>query len=824
MKRINKVAILGAGTMGARIAAQFANARVPSFLLDIVPKDIPTNAGAAARNKIAAAGLDAAKKSKPAAFMETLLARLVTVGNFEDDLKKLADVDWIIEAVVENLEIKRTLLKKVEAIRKPGTIITTNTSGLPVGKIAEGFSDDFRRSWFGTHFFNPPRYMRLLELIPTPEANHALIDAVSHFCDVRLGKGVVLAKDTPNFIANRIGTFSVLNVMRLMHEMDLTIEEVDALTGQTVGWPKSATFRTIDLVGLDILGHVVANMTGKSGVEAGESPTALDERGDLKLPDFYKQMLDRKLLGDKNKGGFYKKLKSGEGKEDERFAIDWKTLEYHPRQKPKFAALDMAKNIEDTGARLRMLLGLDGNPQKGDKAGTFLWSALSDLWTYSANRVPEISDSIVEIDRAMRLGFNWELGPFELWDAVGVEATVDRVKKEGMPIATKVEQLIASGKKSWYLDDPKAASGRVYFDLGVNDYKQTEVPPGVWSVTVAKKSNGVVKKNSGASLVDLGDGVGCIEFHSKMNSLGADIINLIAQTLKPGGIGDAFDAFVITNDATNFSVGANLMLLLMSVQEEEWDEVDMIIRQFQGMTQAIKFSPKPVVVGAFGLCLGGGTEISLHAAARQPHAELYTGLVEVGVGLLPGGGGCKEMLLRAVDSATASRGKVSGEALAGSVEMMEAMKKAFETIATAKVAPSAHEARALGFLNDGDRITMNRERVLSDAKSRAIELVRAGYEPPVPRTDIPAPGENLLAALKMGVHLMRQGDYITDYEVKLGHKIAEVLCGGNVTPGTPVSEQYILDLEREGFKSLCGERKTQERIQYTLKTGKTLRN
>jgi 3-hydroxyacyl-CoA dehydrogenase len=824
MKRINKVAILGAGTMGARIAAQFANARVPSFLLDIVPKDIPTNAGAAARNKIAAAGLDAAKKSKPAAFMETLLARLVTVGNFEDDLKKLADVDWIIEAVVENLEIKRTLLKKVEAIRKPGTIITTNTSGLPVGKIAEGFSDDFRRSWFGTHFFNPPRYMRLLELIPTPEANHALIDAVSHFCDVRLGKGVVLAKDTPNFIANRIGTFSVLNVMRLMHEMDLTIEEVDALTGQTVGWPKSATFRTIDLVGLDILGHVVANMTGKSGVEAGESPTALDERGDLKLPDFYKQMLDRKLLGDKNKGGFYKKLKSGEGKEDERFAIDWKTLEYHPRQKPKFAALDMAKNIEDTGARLRMLLGLDGNPQKGDKAGTFLWSALSDLWTYSANRVPEISDSIVEIDRAMRLGFNWELGPFELWDAVGVEATVDRVKKEGMPIATKVEQLIASGKKSWYLDDPKAASGRVYFDLGVNDYKQTEVPPGVWSVTVAKKSNGVVKKNSGASLVDLGDGVGCIEFHSKMNSLGADIINLIAQTLKPGGIGDAFDAFVITNDATNFSVGANLMLLLMSVQEEEWDEVDMIIRQFQGMTQAIKFSPKPVVVGAFGLCLGGGTEISLHAAARQPHAELYTGLVEVGVGLLPGGGGCKEMLLRAVDSATASRGKVSGEALAGSVEMMEAMKKAFETIATAKVATSAHEARALGFLNDGDRITMNRERVLSDAKSRAIELVRAGYEPPVPRTDIPAPGENLLAALKMGVHLMRQGDYITDYEVKLGHKIAEVLCGGNVTPGTPVSEQYILDLEREGFKSLCGERKTQERIQYTLKTGKTLRN
>ena len=811
MKRINRVAILGAGTMGARIAAHFANAGVPSYLLDIVPPD----ADGAARNKIAASGLDAAKKSKPAAFMEPGLAKLVTVGNFEDDLKKLADVDWIIEAVVENLEIKRSLLRKVEAIRKPGTIITTNTSGLPVGKIAEGFSEDFRRAWFGTHFFNPPRYMRLLELIPAPEADKAAMDAVSHFCDVRLGKGVVIAKDTPNFIGNRIGTFSVLNVMRLMQEMGLSIEDVDALTGQAVGWPKSATFRTIDLVGLDILGHVVGNMTAN----------VHDERSDLKLPDFFSQMLQKKWLGDKTKGGFYKKSRGGDGKEDERLALDWKTLEYHPRQKPKFPALEMAKNIEDTGTRLRTLLGLDGSgPQKGDKAGAFLWAALSDLWTYSANRVPEISDSIVEIDRAMHLGFNWELGPFELWDAAGVETTVARMKEEGKPVAESVEKLLASGQKSWYQDDPKTSSGRKYWNIGPARMEPVQVPAGVWSVTVAKKSNGVVKKNSGASLVDLGDGVGCIEFHSKMNSLGADIIALITQSLKPGGPGDNFEAFVITNDAPNFSVGANLMLLLMSVQEEEWDEVDLAIRQFQGMTQAIKFSPKPVVSAPFGLCLGGGTEISLHAAARQPHAELYTGLVEVGVGLLPGGGGCKEMLLRAVDSAAATRGTASGEALAGSVEMMEAMKKAFELIATAKVATSAHEARSFGFLSDSDRITMNRERVLSDAKGRALELARAGYEPPLPRTDIPAPGESLLGALKMGVHLMRQGEFITDYEVKLGGKIAEVLCGGNVTPGTPVSEQYILDLEREGFKSLCGERKTQERIQYTLKTGKTLRN
>jgi 3-hydroxyacyl-CoA dehydrogenase len=813
MKRIHKVAVLGAGTMGARIAAHFANAGVPSYLLDIVPPD----ADGPARNKIAVAGLEAAKKSKPAAFFEAALARLVTVGNLEDDLKHLSEVDWIIEAVVENLEIKRALLKKVEAVRKPGTIVSTNTSGLPVAKIAEGFSDDFRKSWLGTHFFNPPRYMRLLEIIATPETDRAAIEAVTHFSDVNLGKGVVFAKDTPNFIANRIGTFSVLNVMRLMQEMDLSIEDVDALTGDAVGWPKSATFRTIDLVGLDILGHVVGNMEKSGGQENTPHPSP--------LPDFYKQMLERKWLGDKTKGGFYKRgvgrapSPANAGKEDDRLALDWKTLEYRPRQKAKFPALEMAKNIEDTGARLRMLLGLEGSPQRGDKAGAFLWSVLSDLWNYSANRVPEISDSIVEIDRAMRLGFNWKLGPFELWDAAGIEATVARMKKEGRAVAGNVEQLLAGGKKSWYLDDPKAASGRVYFDLRSAKYAPVEVPQGVWSVEVAKKSNGVVKKNSGASLIDLGDGVACIEFHSKMNSLGGDIVSLISQTLKPGGPGDGFDAFVITNDADNFSVGANVMLLLMSVQEEEWDEVDLAIRQFQGMTQAIKFSPKPVVVAPFGLCLGGGTEITLHAAARQPHAELYAGLVEVGVGLLPGGGGCKEMLLRAVDSAAAIR-PGRGE----SIELMEAMKKAFETIATGKVATSAHEARSLGFLHESDNITMNRERVLADAKARALELVRAGYEPPQPRTDIPAPGENVLAALRLGVHIMRQGEYISDHEVKIATKVAEVLCGGNVTPGTPVSEQYILDLEREAFKSLCGERKTQERIQYTLKTGKTLRN
>ena len=798
-KRIDKVAVLGAGTMGARISAHLANAGVPSYLFDIVPPD----ADGPARNRIAAAGKEAAVKSKPAAFFKPSLECLVTIGNFEDDLHKLAEVDWIIEAVIEDLDLKRELLRKVEAVRKPGTIITTNTSGLPVAKIAEGFSEDFRRSWFGTHFFNPPRYMRLLEVIPTPDSDPASMKVVADFADLHLGKSVVQAKDTPNFIANRIGTFSALNVMRIMQEMDLSIQEVDALTGTSVGWPKMATFRLADLVGLDVLGHVVRNAT----------TNIHDERGDLKLPAFFVEMLNRKLLGDKTKGGFYKKQKGPDG--EQRLAIDWKTLEYRPLQKAKFASVEMAKNVEDLPERLRMLIA----PSK-DKAGKFLWSVLSELWTYAANRVPEIADSVVEIDRAMKTGFNWEMGPFELWDAAGVAQTVERMKKEGKPVAANVEKLLASGKTTWYIDDPKTASGRKYFDLATSDYRAEEVPAGVWSVTVAKKANGVVKKNAGASLIDLGDGVGCIEFHSKMNALGGDIVSLITQTLKPGGAGENFDAFVITNDAGNFSVGANIMMLLMAVQEQEWDEVDLAIRQFQNMTQTIKFSHRPVVVAPFGMTLGGGTEITLHAHARQPHAELYAGLVEVGVGLLPGGGGCKEMTIRAIHKATHIRPQGRGE----SVELMEAMKQAFETVAMAKVSTSAMEARNLGFLSPGDNISMNRERVLSDAKERALELAHEGFRPLMMRTDIPAPGESILATLKMGVHIMRQGEFISDHEVKIAGKVAEVLCGGEVNPGTLVSEQYLLDLEREAFKSLCGEKKTQERIQYTLKTGKTLRN
>jgi 3-hydroxyacyl-CoA dehydrogenase len=803
-KRINKVAVLGAGTMGARIAAHMANAGIPCYLLDIVPPDAAQSSERSARNKIVAAGLDAAIKSKPAAFFEKGLERLITIGNFDDDLKLLADADWIIEAVAENLEIKRALLRKVEAVRKPGCIITTNTSGLPVHSIAEGFSDEFRRNWFGSHFFNPPRYMRLLEIIPTPEADPAAIEAVSRFGDVRLGKGIVTAKDTPNFIANRIGNFSGLNIFRVMQEMDLKVEEVDALTGSG-GWTKAPLFRTIDLVGLDVMVSVVKNF----------SKSVRDERSDLKLPEFLEKMIERKLLGDKTKSGFYKKSKGPKG-EEERLVIDWKTLDYHPAGKPKFAALEMARNMEDMGERLRAILG--GDPR--DRAVQFITTTLSEMWTYSANRIPEIADTVVEIDAAMRMGFNWEVGPFELWDLAGVEATVERMKKAGKPVSANVEKLLNAGAKSWYKDDSSVPSGKAYFDVRTGRYKPVEVAEGVWSVSVAKKSRGVVKKNAGASLIDLGDGVGCIEFHTKMNALGGDIVQMVSQTLKPGGIGDQFESFVITGDSANFSVGANLMMLMLAVREEEWDDVDLAIKQFQGMTQAIKFCSRPVVTASFGMTLGGGCEINLHSAARQPYAETYMGLVEVGVGLLPGGGGCKEMLLRALENARAVR----PDGRAESVEVVEGLKRAFEIVATAKVSTSAAEARGFGFLSEGDLVTMNRERLLSDAKERALELARAGYKAPVPRSDIPAPGESVLATLKLGLHIMRQADYISDHDKKVGTKVAEILCGGNVTPGTPVSEQYLLDLEREGFKSLCGEKKTQERIQYTLKTGKPLRN
>jgi 3-hydroxyacyl-CoA dehydrogenase len=803
---IRKVGVLGAGNMGSRIAAHVANAGLPVVLLDIVAPNASAD-NKKARNGIVTAALEGLKKSKPAAFFDPANARLIQIGNFEDHLDFLRDCDWIIEVVAENLEIKRALLAKVNQFRRADAIITTNTSGLPVSQIAEGMDSSFKKHWFGTHFFNPPRYMRLLEVIPTPETDPMAIAAVEQFVDLRLGKAVVTAKDTPNFIGNRIGTFAMMNAVRIMQAMDMSIEEVDALTGATLGWPKSGTFRLSDMVGIDVLAHVAKNFFER----------VKDERPDVAPPAFIAQMIEKKWLGDKTGQGFYKKVK-GQGGEEERLGLDWKTLEYRPSVRVKFPSLELAKNTDSVAERLRMVLA---NDPKKDRAAAFYWQVLPELWNYAAHRVPEISDDIVGIDEAMKNGFNWELGPFEMWDAAGVAATAEKMRAAGMTLAPSVEKLLQSGKSSWYENDAEAPSGRRFFDIASGNYEPLPAVDGVTSIQIIKKAHGVVKKNAGASLVDLGEGVGCIEFHSKMNAIGGDIVSFITQSLKPGSEALAqFDAFVITNDSDNFSVGANVMQLLLGIQEQDWDEIDMAIKAFQKMTQIIKFCPKPVVAAPFGMCLGGGCEISMHATARQPHAELYMGLVETGVGLVPGGGGCKEVALRAIDAAAALREGGRNE----SVELIEALRRGFENIAMAKVSTSAAEARTLGYLSSSDMISMNRERVLLDAKARARELADAGYSAPLPRTDIPAPGVNILATLKMGVRLMREGEFISDHDVKVANHVANVLCGGKVTPGTAVSEQYFLDLERQSFLSLCGEKKTAERIAHTLKTGKPLRN
>jgi 3-hydroxyacyl-CoA dehydrogenase len=792
---IRRVAVLGAGTMGARIAAHVANAGLPVLLLDIVP-----NAGD--RNSIAAKALEGLKAAKPAAFADSACAALVRIGNFEDDLARLKEYDWVIEAVAENLEIKRSLLAKVAEHLHPAAILTTNTSGLPVASIAERLPDDVRKRWLGTHFFNPPRYMRLFELIATPETDPEAVAAVSGFADLKLGKAVVAANDVPNFIANRIGTFAMLNTWRIMQQQGLSIEEIDLLTGSVVGWPKTGTFRLADMVGIDVLGSVAKNF----------AKNASDERSDVTLPAAIEQLIERKWLGDKTGKGFYKKERGADGK-DLRLVLDLNTFEYRPSARPSLPEIEMAKTNDSLPGRIRALLG--GNPAQ-DKAAKFYWQALPELWAYAANRIGEVAQTIVEIDRAMKAGFNWELGPFEMWDAAGFVNVTGKMREAGLAIPAAAEALLATGGASWYRN-----GGEEFFDARNGVYLSVHRKPELAPVAAFKRANGVFDGNAGVSLVDLGDGIGCFEFHSKMNSIGQDIVQFLMQKLDPSS--DAvknFDGFIITSDAQNFSAGANLMQLLLTIQDEEWDEIDYFVRAFQGMTQAIKFCPKPVVSAPFGLCLGGGTEISMHAALRQPHLELYTGLVEAGVGLVPAGGGCKEMVLRAVAAAGAVRADNRGD----SVEVYDALRQNFETIAMAKVSTSAFEARALRIVDDGDAVTMNRERLVTDAKAQALRLVRAGYTPPARRSDIPAPGQGVLATLQLGVFLMRQGEFISDHDVKVANHVAHILAGGNVTAGTPLTEDYLLDLEREAFLSLCGEKKTAERIGFTLKTGKPLRN
>ena len=805
-RRIEKAVVLGAGTMGARIAAHFANAGLPCILLDIIPPGLPEGTPPDARNKIVRAGLDAARKAKPAAFFAASLAERIAIGNFDDDLARCGEADWIIEVVAENLEIKRNLLARVAEFRKPGAIVTTNTSGLPVHLIAEGMSEEFQQHWAGTHFFNPPRYLRLVELIPGPKTSLEVIETLGEFCDRRLGKGVVVAKDTPNFIANRIGTFSMLNALRLMGTLGMTVEEVDACTGPVIGQPKSATFRTADIVGLDVLLHVVKNIY---------ETVPNDESRDMYLvPVLVEEMARRGWLGDKTGQGFYKRVK-GEG-EREILTLDVHTMEYRARQKARFASLESAKTIEDTTERLRALIGPVLEGQKGDKAQQFLWGLISETCLYAARRVPEISDHVADVDCAMRWGFAWELGPFELMDVIGVKAFASGVQREGRALPPVLEKLLSSGRQGFY-ESQKGTT--TVFDVANGATKKVGEPAGMLVLKSLKRAGREVERNSGASLIDLGDGVVCCEFHSKMNAIGADLIAMVHKGLKR--LDADFDAMVIANQAVNFSVGANLMLVLVGAQEQEWDELHLAVKQFQNANLAIKYARKPVVVAPQGMALGGGCEVGLHAARIQAAAESYMGLVEAGVGLIPGGGGSKEMLIRANEHAA------GGEDL----DLFHALRPVFEAMAMAKVGTSAEECRHLGFLRREDGVSMNRDRLVADAKEVALSLVRNGYKPLAANwqegaqtTQVKVLGEQFFAGAKMAIHLLLRGGYATEHDAHVARKLANILSGGSLSAPQLVSEQYILDLERDAFVSLCGEKKTQERIAYTLKTGKPLRN
>ena len=770
MRPIQRVAVLGAGAMGARIAAHFANAGIPSVLLDIVAPGQPN------RNAAALKGIENAARQRPGGFFVDSSSALITPGNFEDDLGRVADCDWILEAVTENLEIKRTLWKKIEPLRQPHTIVSTNTSGIPLSQISEGFSPAFRQHFLGTHFFNPPRYLHLLELIPGQDTDPPLIEPVSSFASQRLGKGVVLCKDTPNFIANRIGSFFGGTIQKIALEDAYTVEEVDAITGPPIGLPNSASFRLLDIVGLDVWAFVGTNLY---------HAVPNDRWRERFLPtDLQKKMIERGWLGEKSGQGFYKRM----GKEREIHALDLKTLEYHPTFKAKVPI-----EIEDLGERLRALV------KKTDRVGTFLWKLFSDVFLYSAEMVPEISDRIVEIDRAMRWGYAHKLGPFELWDALGFEDVLKRLEADRREIPDNIQAMRRSGASAFYkYADSAGKPGTEYFDLARTAYQRVEDRPGILVLSDLKLARGTVKQNAGASLIDLGDGVLCVEFHSKMNSLGEDQIGMLHAGLEETE--KNFEAMVIANQGENFSAGANLMLVLLMAQEGEWDDLARAIHRFQQVNLELKYARRPVVAAPFARALGGGCEIPLHAARVQASAETYMGLVEVGVGVIPAAGGCKEMLLRLKDP-----------------------RRVFELIGMAKVSSSAAEARHLGFLTHADRISMNPERLIGDAKELALSLVD-GYSPGAPRTDIKVGGESAFAALKLAAWSMHEGNYISDYDLMVAEKLAHVLSGGRLTGEQTVSEQYLLDLEREAFLSLCGNIKTQERMQYMLKTGKPLRN
>jgi 3-hydroxyacyl-CoA dehydrogenase len=731
--------------MGAQIAAHFANAGVPALLLDITAD-------------AAAAGVKRARTLKPDPFFTSQTAELITTAGFDDGLARLAGVDWIVEAVVERIDVKQELLARVDAVRRTGTIVSSNTSGIPIALLAEGRSEDFRRHWLGTHFFNPPRYLHLLEIIPTAETDPTVVDTVSAFADLHLGKGVVVARDTPNFIGNHLALYGVMRILEKVAAGEYTIEEVDAITGPAIGRPKSATFRTLDLAGVDILGHVIRNLHERLADEQA--------RGGFVLPTFVERMLERGLTGEKAGQGFYKRVRKTDG-ESEILTLDPATLEYRPRQSPKLPALERAQAISDPAERVKTLFA--GN----DRVGQFLRETLGPTLAYTARVTPTIAHSPDDVDRVMRWGFGWDMGPFELIEAIGAD-----------DVLTSARVAVPS--------------------LG-------DVPiPSLTIVRPSREAARVVKKNAGASLVDMGDGVLRVDFHSKMNAIGADTIQMLQAGVQEAS--KNFAALVVGNESPNFTAGANLMLVLLEAQEENWADLDLMVRAFQQATLGLRYSGVPVIVAPGGLALGGGCEIALHGDRIQAAAETYIGLVEAGVGVIPAGAGTKEMTLRAAEATPAG------------ADLLPAIQRAFEAIGFAKVSTSAAHARQLGYLRPADAITMNRDRLLADAKAHALQRVAEGYQPPVPPSAIRVGGDAVLAPLKLGIHLAWRAGRISDHDALIGRKLATIMAGGMLPHPTAVSEQHLLDLEREAFLSLLGERKTQERIHHTLKTGKPLRN
>ena len=792
MKRtIKKIAVLGSGVMGSRIACHFAGVGVQVILMDMVPKEATESTKPAERNKLVNDALTAAIKSNPSPVFDKDVIKKITTGNFDDNMKDITGCDWIIEVVVERLDIKKLIYDKVENFRKPGTLVTSNTSGIPIHLMTEGRSDDFKKHFCGTHFFNPPRYLRLMEIIPTPHTDPEVTSFLMNYGDLILGKRTVLAKDTPAFIANRIGVYGIMAIFGLIDKMGLTIDEVDALTGPIIGRPKSATFRTADVVGIDTLVKVA------KGVQ-DNCPN--DEAKDtFTIPGWLNKMVENNWLGDKTGQGFFKKTK-GSGGEKEILTLNLKTMEYGARVKPKFASVETAKPIDDLQQRLKILVGAQ------DKAGGFYRHFHFGLFSYISHRIPEISDELYRVDDAMMAGFGWEIGAFESWDVLNVAKTTEAMKQSGYKVAPWVEEMLATGNKSFY----KVEGGKKYsYDPASKTYKP--LPGGEAFIVMSNFQDKMIWKNGSCRLYDLGDDVVGLQWFTKMNSIGGDVLSGIEAAIDKAE--KSYKGLVIANEGPNFSAGANVGMIFMLAIDQEYDELDMAIRLFQRSMTRARYSSVPVVVAPHGLALGGACELSLHADKCCPAAETYTGLVELGVGLIPGGGGTKEFVLRASDEMHEDEPETI------------TLKNRFLTIATAKVATSASEGFANGVYRKGlDEIVMNQERRIAEAKKSVIELFDSGYTTPVPRKDIKVLGQSALGALYTGINGMWRAGYATDHDVVVAKKLAYVMCGGDLSEPTLVSEQYLLDLEREAFLSLCGEKKTLERIQSVLKSGKPIRN